>query len=142
MKPHIRFRQWIREGMVTSSDGQFLHKTKRPTSIDLFRATVIALGGEIVSNCADNFGYHLTNATLPPAAADQVLPDPSPGGRRSNPGGRPSLPADERRRRQSARLSPETRPLAEAIAEALDLNGWGRAVDEAVKRLAEELRII
>jgi hypothetical protein len=47
------------------------------------------------------------------------------------------LPEDQKRQRVSTRLAPGSKELAQAIAEILDLGGWGRAVDMALVRMVE-----
>lgn len=56
--------------------------------------------------------------------------------------GRHPLPEGTHRVNQAGRFHPDTRPLAEAIAARRGYLGWSRAVDEAVRRLAQELGII
>jgi hypothetical protein len=59
------------------------------------------------------------------------------GGRRPNQVGPPPLAKDQRRIPVSTRLAPGSKELAQAIAEALELDGWGRAVDLALERMVK-----
>ena len=60
------------------------------------------------------------------------------GGARPN-SGRPPLPDGERRDRVSVRLLPGYKEKAQACADALGLGGGGRAIEEALNRLAKDL---
>lgn len=65
------------------------------------------------------------------------------GGARPNPGAAP-LPEGERRQKTSPKLAPGSKELALAIAEVLELPGWGHAVDMALIRMVyadDELRV-
>lgn len=65
------------------------------------------------------------------------------GGTRRNPGPAPT-PEEQRRQKASPKLAPGSKELALAIAEALELPGWGHAVDMALIRMVEadhELRV-
>lgn len=65
------------------------------------------------------------------------------GGARPNPGPDP-LPEEQRRQKASPKLAPGSKELALAIAEALELPGWGHAVDMALIRMVyadDELRV-
>lgn len=71
-------------------------------------------------------------------------PDRWGGARVSDKLGRPRLPEDQKRERVSTRLGHGVKELAQAIAEVLELDGWGHAVDQALVRMVEgdrELKI-
>jgi hypothetical protein len=62
------------------------------------------------------------------------------GPRKPGPGkrlGPAPLPPEQKRQPVSTRLAPGSKELAQAIAEVLELDGWGRAVDEALVRMVE-----
>ena len=61
------------------------------------------------------------------------------GGLRNPAGGRPVLPPDQKREKHSPTLAPGTKQLAQAIAKERGYAGWGYAVDEAIKKLAQEM---
>jgi len=57
----------------------------------------------------------------------------------SRPGaGRPLTENEEKRRRVSTRLAPGYLEMAKAIAEVKGLQGWGRAVEMALDKLADD----
>lgn len=62
------------------------------------------------------------------------------GGLRNPPGGRP--PKAIKREKHSPTLAPGTKNLAQAIAKERGYPGWGYAVDEAIKKLSQELGIV
>lgn len=62
------------------------------------------------------------------------------GGLRNPPGGRP--PLEVKREKHSPTLAPGTKQIAQAIAKNRGYPGWGYAVDEAIKKLAQELGIV
>lgn len=62
---------------------------------------------------------------------------PKRGGLRNPPGGRPPLKV--KREKYSPTLAPGTKELAQAIAKEKGYAGWGYAIDEAVKKLAQEM---
>jgi hypothetical protein len=59
------------------------------------------------------------------------------GGPRPNQTGRPPLPEDQKRQKVSTRLGPGYKELAQAIAEAEGLPGWGHAVEQALVKMVE-----
>ena len=59
------------------------------------------------------------------------------GGLRNPAGGRP--PLEVKREKHSSYLAPGTKQLAQAIAKERGYAGWGYAVDEAIKKLAQEM---
>jgi hypothetical protein len=132
-----RFRRWQKDGMVTSAGSYFFHETRTTQSQQLFTQAVTILGGKIEGLIkSDDF---ITIAVLP----DDALPLVEPRSSRGRPagtkgGGRPKLPEGQHRIQQGARFHPDTKPLAKAIADKLELDNWAWAVDEAVRRMAKE----
>lgn len=66
------------------------------------------------------------------------------GVRKPGPGknlGRPAKPKDEKREKHSPTLAPGTKALCEAIAKERGYPGWGYAIDEAIRDLANRLGI-
>jgi hypothetical protein len=58
------------------------------------------------------------------------------GGTRPN-AGPPRLPEDQKRQPVSTKLAPGSKELAQAIAEVLELPGWGHSVDQALVLMVE-----
>jgi len=63
------------------------------------------------------------------------------GGLRNPPGGRPSLPIDQKRQKHSPTLAPGIKELAQQIAKNQGLPGWGHLIDQLVIKEAERLEI-
>lgn len=59
------------------------------------------------------------------------------GGLRNPSGGRPPLAV--KREKHSPTLAPGTKQLAQTIAKERGYAGWGYAIDEAIKKLAQEM---
>jgi hypothetical protein len=66
-----------------------------------------------------------------------IMQDRWGGSRVSDRLGRPSIPEAQKRQSVSTRLAPGSKELAKAIAEVLELPGWGHAVDQALVRWIE-----
>jgi hypothetical protein len=139
-----RFRKWQKDGMViVSCNGNYTHITKAMRSQELFVRTTFALNGDVLDRYQKGDVY-VTLVNLPKAAFPLIEPRSSrgrPAGTKG--GGRPKLPEGQHRIQQGARFHPDTKPLAEAIADKLELDNWAWAVDEwavdeAVRRMAKE----
>lgn len=63
------------------------------------------------------------------------------GGLRNPKGGRPALPPEQKREKHSPTLAPGIKELAQAIARERVYPGWGYAIDEAIKDLADKLGV-
>jgi hypothetical protein len=66
-----------------------------------------------------------------------IMQDRWGGPRVSDKQGRPPMPEAQKRQSVSTRLAPGSKELAKAIAEVLELPGWGHAVDLALVRWVE-----
>jgi len=66
------------------------------------------------------------------------MPKQSKRGRLRNPPG-PRPPLEVKREKHSPTLAPGTKRLAQAIAKEKCYPGWGYAIDEAIKKLAQEM---
>jgi hypothetical protein len=112
-----------------------LSQDKRKAVLFGMATSVIATANTTRDTARRNVAKALRRARF--AIMQQVDPARWGGPRVSDKLGRPPMPEAKKRQRVSTQLAPGSKELAQAIAEVLELPGWGHVIDQALVRMVE-----